>query len=66
MSGISEQTSLAAVQQRLASKYSWLSPEHIASVVQCVYARFAECRVREFVPLLVERRSCAELATVSA
>ncbi|WP_412458671.1 three-helix bundle dimerization domain-containing protein [Mycobacteroides salmoniphilum] len=34
-----------------------MSPEHVSAVVQGAYAQFADCRVREFVPLLVERRA---------
>lgn len=66
MSGMSEQALVAAVQQRLMAMYSWLSAEHISAVVQGAHAQFVDCRVREFVPLLVERRARAELATASS
>lgn len=61
MSGMSEQALVAAVQERLMAKYSWLSSEHVLAVVQGAHAQFVDCRVREFVPLLVERRARAEL-----
>lgn len=66
MSGMSEQALLAAVQQRLAAKYSWLPPEQVAAAVQSAHAQFIESTVREFVPLLVERRARAELSKASA
>ena len=63
---MSEQALMATVCQQLVANYSWLPPEQVADVVQVAYARFAECRVREFVPLLVERRARAELAEIGA
>lgn len=61
-----EQALIDAVIQQLVANYSWLPPRQVADVVQAAYARFAECRVREFVPLLVERRARAELAVIRA
>ncbi|AMU77301.1 Uncharacterised protein [Mycobacteroides abscessus subsp. massiliense] len=56
-----ERALVAAVQRQLTANYSWLTPERVSDAVQAAYERFAECRVREFVPLLVERRARAEL-----
>lgn len=61
VSGMSEQALIAAVQQRLVARYSDLPHEYVAAAVQRSHALFADCRVREFVPLLVERRAKAEL-----
>lgn len=66
MSGMSKQALVAAVQQRLMAKYSWLPPEQVAVVVQSAHAQFTESTVREFVPLLVERRARAQLTQVGA
>ncbi len=66
MSGMSEPAQIAAVLQRLVAKYSWLTSEQVAAVVQRAHAQFTDSRVREFVPLLVERRARAELTAVRA
>ena len=57
-----ERAQIDAVQHRLAQKYAELSHDHVAAVVQRAYARFSQSTVREFVPLLVERRAREELA----
>jgi hypothetical protein len=60
---ISERASVTAVQARLNSKYPHFSPDEIAATVARVYARFDRSRIRDYVPLLVERRARAELAS---
>ena len=57
-----ERAQIDAVQRRLAQKYAELPHDHVAAVVQRAYARFNHSTVREFVPLLVERRAREELA----
>ena len=57
-----ERAQIDAVRRRLAQKYADLPHDQVATVVQRVYARFNESTVREFVPLLVERRAKEELA----
>jgi hypothetical protein len=57
-----ERAQIDAVQHRLARKYAELPHDHIAAVVQRAYARFNQSRLRDFVPLLVERRARDELA----
>jgi hypothetical protein len=61
-----ERAQIDAVQRRLAQKYADLPHDHVAAVVQHVYARFNLSTVRDFVPLLVERRAREELATSTA
>ena len=39
--------------------------DHVAAVVQHVYARFNQSTLRDFIPLLVERRAREELAKVN-
>lgn len=61
MAAASEWTLVTEVTQRLAAKYKHVPPEQVAEVVRTVHDSFAKCRVRDFVPLLVERRAAAEL-----
>jgi hypothetical protein len=60
-----ERVLIGEVEQRLAEKYADLPHGHIAAVVQHAYARFRSSRVRDFVPLLVERRADEELEELS-
>jgi hypothetical protein len=56
-----ERVLIYGVQRRLAKKYAALPIDHIAAVVQHAYAQFQSSRVRDFLPLLVERRAEEEL-----
>jgi hypothetical protein len=49
------------VSPRLAQKYTELPHDYVAAVVQHVHARFNQSTVRDYVPLLVERRASDEL-----
>jgi hypothetical protein len=60
-----ERVFLGDVERRLAKKYAALPDDHIAVVVQHAYARFRSSRVRDFIPLLVERRADEELEELS-
>lgn len=53
------------VERRLAEKYAALPADHITAVVQHAYALFQSSRVRDFIPLLVERRADEELEELS-
>lgn len=66
MAGNSEQALIAAVQQRLIAKYSHVPEERVAAMVVEAYANFVASPVRDFVPLLVERRAKALLEKVPA
>jgi hypothetical protein len=48
--------------QRLIGKYPHLAPDDIVRVVRMVHAGFDQSSIRDFVPLLVERKARAELA----
>jgi CRISPR/Cas system-associated exonuclease Cas4 (RecB family) len=61
-----ERAQIDAVQRRLAQKYAELPHDHVAAVVQHVYARFNQSTVRDYVPLLVERRAGEELTRSTA
>jgi len=58
---ISETLLIDQVVARLMTRYADLPPEEVAGAVQSAHARFDQCPIREFVPLLVERRARAEL-----
>jgi hypothetical protein len=48
--------------ERLTTRYADLPPDQVAGAVHSAHARFEQCPIREFVPLLVERRARAELS----
>jgi hypothetical protein len=62
VSDLSEQVAMARLEQRLGSMYAGLAPDRISAAVQDARARFDRSPVRDFVPLLVERRVRAQLA----
>jgi hypothetical protein len=59
---ISETLLIDQVVQRLTTRYADLPPDQVAGAVGSAHARFERCPIREFVPLLVERRAGAELS----
>jgi len=61
-----ERAQIDALQRRLAQKYAELPHDHVAAVVQHVYAWFNQSTVRDYVPLLVERRAREELSKSTA
>jgi hypothetical protein len=60
-----ERVLIGDVERRLAKKYTALPHGHVSAVVQHAYARFQSSRVRDFIPLLVERRADEELEELS-
>jgi hypothetical protein len=61
-----ERAQIDAVERRLAQKFADLPHDHVAGVVQHAHARFNQSTVRDYVPLLVERRAREELSTSTA
>ena len=61
---ISENILIAEIGHRLTSTYADISPDRVASAISRAHARFAQSPIRDFVPLLVERRARDELAGV--
>lgn len=59
----SEALVIEQIVQRLTDTYPELSMNVVGEVVQGVHARFTHSRVREFVPLLVERRAREQLSS---
>jgi hypothetical protein len=57
-----EWAQIDAVQRHLAQKHEDLPQDRVAAVVQRACARFSQSPVRDFVPLVVERRAREELA----
>ncbi|HEY2447568.1 MAG TPA: hypothetical protein VGI49_01910 [Mycobacterium sp.] len=53
------------VERRLLEKYAALPADHVTAVVRHAYAQFRSSRVRDFIPLLVERRADEELEELS-
>jgi hypothetical protein len=56
-----EEVLISEVQARLVAKFAQLPPDHVARAVAEAHARFEQSRVRDFVPLLVERRAGDDL-----
>jgi hypothetical protein len=52
-----EETLIGHVADRLARKYPTLSSAVVSEVVRDLYSTFDGARVRDFVPLIVERRA---------
>jgi hypothetical protein len=61
-----ERAQIDAVACRLAQKFAQLPDDQVAGVVERVYARFSHSKLRDFVPLLVERRAEEELINSTA
>lgn len=56
---------LVDVERRLAEKYSTVPLDHVAAVVRHAYSQFQGSRVRDFIPLLVQRRADEDLEELS-
>jgi hypothetical protein len=63
MADLSEQAAMTQLEQRLTGKYADIPPDRVASAIRQAQARFERSKIRDFVPLLVERRARAELAS---
>jgi hypothetical protein len=60
-----ERALIDAVERRLVEKYATLPAGDVAAVVQHAYTQFQKSTVRDFIPLLVERRASEELANLT-
>jgi hypothetical protein len=56
-----EETLLADVERRLINEFPQVSPVAVNTLIRQQHARFSASRVRNFVPLLVEKRARREL-----
>jgi CRISPR/Cas system-associated exonuclease Cas4 (RecB family) len=67
VSGFSGEAALIdEVRQRLVRKFADLSEDHVSTAVTEAQARFADSKVRDFVPLLIERRVSGQLSRQGA
>ncbi|HME46548.1 three-helix bundle dimerization domain-containing protein [Mycobacterium sp.] len=66
MAAPSEQALIDEVRQRLIATYARLAPATVVLAVSEAQERFVDCPVRDFVPLLVERRAIKALLEHSA
>ena len=60
-----ERELIDGVERRLAEKYAAFPVDHVSAVVRHAYAQFQSSRVRDFIPLLVQRRADEELEELS-
>ncbi|MAU80284.1 hypothetical protein VX037_23015 [Gordonia sp. Z-3] len=61
MEDADERRQIGEVQERLIAAYSDRPSQTVAAAVEAAYRHFDGIRVRDFVPLLVERRANASL-----
>ncbi|MET0698925.1 MAG: hypothetical protein ABWY93_04605 [Mycobacterium sp.] len=66
MPELSEQLLIAEVEQRLTTSYAQIPASTVAAAVQNAHKLFDQSRIRDFVPLLVERYARAELKLYDA
>jgi hypothetical protein len=59
-----ERALIDAVERRLVQKYATLPADDVVAVVQHAYTQFQRSTVRDFIPLLVERRASEELSSL--
>ena len=65
MTAISEETRIAEVVDRLTTSYPTLPADTVTQVVHDTRAAFTGSRIREYVPLFVERRARAALTELA-
>ncbi|GCE40855.1 hypothetical protein Rhow_004498 [Rhodococcus wratislaviensis] len=58
---VTEKQHLDAVRAQLVRRYQFLDPGLVGEMVDTAYHRFDGCRIRDFVPLLVERAATRSL-----
>ncbi|UOT03875.1 hypothetical protein MPY17_34125 [Rhodococcus opacus] len=64
MNSAEEARQVSQVTTRLLTKFPTASPEVVESAVEEAAANFESGRIRDFVPLLIERTATAKLATL--
>jgi hypothetical protein len=57
-----ERMMIDEIERRLASKYAQLPPDRVAAAIRNAHSQFERSKIRDFVPLLVERLARAELS----
>ena len=61
---VSEETLLAEIQRRLLDEFPSVSPPIVATLIRAEHARFEGSRIRDFVPLFVEKRARRDLKAI--
>ena len=59
---LSEEQMIDEVAGRLLDVYTQVEPAQVSSIVTQEYARFDGSRIRDFIPLFVERNARAQLS----
>ncbi|WP_280829104.1 hypothetical protein [Mycobacterium sp. OTB74] len=62
----SETQTFLEIEDRLSAEFASVPPARVATVIGDVRQSFSASRVRDFVPLLVERRARHELTRITA
>jgi len=65
LTAVSEETRIAEVVDRLRKSYPTLPADNVVQVVNGMRAAFTGSRIREYVPLFVERRARAALTELA-
>ena len=58
---VSEETLLADIERRLVDEFPRVAPAAVNTLIREEHARFETSRIRDFVPLLVEKRARRQL-----
>jgi hypothetical protein len=58
---IGEEALLAEIEQRLVDEFPCVAPAAVNTLIRTEHARFETSQIRDFVPLLVEKRARREL-----
>lgn len=58
---VGEETLLADIERRLVDEFPCVAPQAVNTLIRTGRARFETSRIRDFVPLLVEKRARREL-----
>jgi len=58
---VNEETLLAEIQRRLLDEFPSASPLVVNTLIRTEHARFKTSRIRDFVPLFVEKRARRDL-----
>jgi hypothetical protein len=61
---ISEETQLGEIQRRLLGEFPSVSPLVVDALIRNEHARFEASRIRDFIPLFVEKRTRRELKRI--
>ena len=62
MAAKTEEQVFTEIETRLTAKFAELPPARVTTVIDGARQQFADSTIRDFVPLLVERRAEEELA----